>query len=280
MVRRVSMFTAIMVLLLVTISSNGHAQTTCSGGYEYPAPTNPTVRVIGTGPDMNEIYALHRVSLAASSEGDGLYEPGSTRYTVAGPGGTSTVVGDEHEGGEYTPPVPGDYRVSASWRQFRCTDGANSTYWTVTAPPVPFTAVEGLRPKGRFATFRRPRAGRYPGDATLQATVLCPGSTQTRPGDVRVDVYYTLGRSRPTHRSHHLGHTAKGGCHTNRLGSNWPEIIRPGRYVIALGSVSQVSVTQPTRMRVLIELRERGGLIGRTYGTFSPVRTGEKVIRR
>lgn len=257
------------VLLAPATSS---AQQACNG-VPYPAPSNPVVHA------QPPIYAGHTTSFSIDSGSD-VVLPGSVVYEVDGPGGRSTITADKDQLGAYTPPVAGSYTVSARWRQYACADGDKSTYFDVAAPAVTFDALTGEQPKVTYRVIVRPRARNGPGAATLEAFLVCPGALQARRSDdVVLTAYYAIGSALPTHRSRRLQLKVPRGCANTAPGLPRRTLERDGLFMNVTRGLIQVTATEPLRLRVLLEIKVAGRLLGRTYGTFSPSRTGERVRR-
>src|SRR5690348_2781142 len=119
MTRRVWSLAALAALLVAGTGGTGRAQDTTCNGYEFPNPPNPAVQVTGTGPSQTDVFALHPVQLGVVSGSPGDIEQGSITFTITQPDGTTVTKGpdDRYGGASYTPPVPGGYSVTASWRQ-------------------------------------------------------------------------------------------------------------------------------------------------------------------
>lgn len=260
---------AAAVLLAPATSS---AQQGCNG-IPYPAPTDPTV-VLG-----KSIYAGHATSFSIRSGSD-VVLPGSVVFEVDGPGGHATLGADKDLLGGYTPPVTGRYTVSARWRQYACADGDKSTFFDVTAPAVTFDALPGEQPKVTYRVVVRPHARNGPGAATLEAFLMCPGALQARRSDdTELTAYYTLGSAVPTHQSRRLQLKVPRGCANTSPGLPRRTVERGGLFMNITRGLIQVTATEPLRLRVLLEIKVAGQVLGRTYGTFGPSRTGERVRR-
>ena len=254
-------------------ASGAAAQEPDCAGVPYPPPSGQRVQV---GPSA--VYAANAAALQITYDGGGPIVEGSARFDVDGPGGPSMLAADRDVFAAYTPPVPGRYTVSAHWRQYSCADGDRSTYLDVTTPVVAFEALAGRRPTVSVRTSRRPRAPNAPGDATLLAFLNCPAPSQASSDDVTLTVYYERGARRPTHASPHLRVTVRGGCdgrHDARPRSHRGR----GFFLYVNRDQIQATATAPTRLRVLMEIRSAGRLLGRAYGSFSRSATGETVRR-
>lgn len=263
---------ALAVTLLLLLPAASSAQQVCNG-VPYPAPVTPVAQV---GPP---VYAGHATAFGIRSGSD-VVLPGSVVFEVDGPGGHATITADKDQLGSYTPPDVGRYTVSARWRQFACADGDRSTYYDVTTPQVTFDALPGEQPKVGYRTIVRPRARNAPGAASLLAFLVCPGRAEARRSDdAELAAYYELGSAMPTHRSRRLKLKVPGGCasRVQRLPKRTVE--REGLYINVSRGQILVTATEPLRLRVLLEIKVAGRLLGRTYGTFRPSRTGEGVRR-
>ena len=261
---------ALAAVLAATGSSP--AQTAQCNGVEYPPPSDPRV-FVGEAP----IYVKHETGFSINAAQES-FVMGSEHFTVSG--AASASLAGQDMAAQYTPPTLGHYVVTATWRQYRCTDIDNTTYYDVTTPPAEFDAVPGLMPKARFRTSRRPAVANSRGDATLIGTLVCPPSDRTRDDDADLVIYWEEGRKKPTHSSRHLKFHSEGGC-----------MRKPGRFklrrhetkgfrVEAGPSTLAAQAFAPARLRVLMEITYAGKLLGRSYGTFGPVKTGEGVARR
>jgi hypothetical protein len=243
------------------------------GGVEYPAPSKPHVEV-----SPAEVIAGQPARLQFVGGDEANVVPGSGRFEVSGPAGTATRKADEHGAASFTPPAPGHYTAVASWKEYHCADGPYTTYWDITTPEAAFEAKRGKRPTVAFRTSRRPRRANSPGDATLTGFLRCPAPSQASSDPTELVVYYERGGGRPTHDSPHLRLTVPGGCDGNHDAGN-PHRRGKGFYLNVNRDQVAATATAPTRLRVLIEIRYAGQLLGRAYATFAPSATGESVRR-
>jgi hypothetical protein len=260
----------------VSIVGGARSAAADCGGVPYAPPSNPRVVVSPAA-----IYAGQEAAFATTDDAMGGSGPtdGSLRFQVEGPAGSASVTGDKDFRGFYTPPAPGHYTVVGSWRQYDCADGDRTTYFDVSTPPAGFDVLAGIRAtSASFRTSRRRKAPNSPGDATLRGFLNCPPARQASSDDTTAVVYYERGSSKPTHSSPHLRVTVRGGCDGNHDADPRRHAGKGFHLVINRNEIA-ATATAPTRLRVLMEFKVAGALVGRSYGTFVPVRTGESVRR-
>ncbi len=277
MARRLTLLAALLAagLLLSAATPADHALALdACGGVPYGPPANPRVVV------EPEIYAGQPTFFRVADDATDSSGPieGSVRFAISGPAGRATVPGDRNATASYTPPNISHYTVAATWRQFACADGDRTTYYDVSTPATGFDALAGKQPKAAFRTRRRPKAPNRPGDATLLGFLVCPAPSQARSDNTSLAVYYQRGTKKPSHASPHLRLTVRGGC-------DGRQDARPRRhqarsfYLSVNRDQVQATVTAPARLRVLLEIKVAGKLLGRAYGRFAPSSTGESVRR-
>jgi hypothetical protein len=266
----------LVALLAFLVPGSPSAAAQCNG-VPYAAPVNPRVLL---GPGL--LYSGSRTSFRSTDDAQGSSGPvaGSLSFQVDGPAGSSVVSGDKDFEAFYTPAAPGHYTVTGSWRQYDCADGDKTTYFDVITPPLGFDVLAGKRASSAsFRTSRRAKAPNSPGDASLLGFLNCPPVRQSSSDDTAMAVYYERGSKRPTHASPHLRLTVRGGCDGNHVAGVRRHQGR-GFYLTINRNEIAATATAPTRLRVLMEFRVGGALVGRSYGTFAPNSTGEGIRRR
>jgi hypothetical protein len=206
------------------------------------------------------------------------------RVTIDGPGGAYTYSPDTGKG--LVPRVVGHYTARAEDRVIACEDPqtGETRYATDTAGPVGFDVEAPLKPHATFrAAVKRLRGGGLhgPGVATLIGFMQCPDSTRDSADPISVAVYYERGGRAPSQSSKHLvvteprGCQAPGGAHpvptAKKKGRLFDISVDPGR--------AAVTVTGPnTKMRVLIEMRSAGKVVGATRGYFKKAPHGGETV--
>lgn len=267
-----------LACVVAVASSSGTpvaAATDCSG--DQPGVTG-TIRI---PPHMT---VGHKVTVVPLIQDSRPYVDGSMRITIDGPGGSYIYNPDTGKG--LVPRVVGHYTARAEDRVVACDDPETGEprYATDTAGPVGFDVEAPLKPQASFRAFvKRLHGGgaHGPGVATLIGSMDCPDSTRDSADPITVAVYFERGKLAPSHSSQHAivteprGCQAPGGAHAaptaRKKGRRFDISVDPGR--------ATVTVTGPkTKMRVLIEMRSAGKVVGAARGIFKRAPLGGETV--
>jgi hypothetical protein len=226
----------------------------------------------------------HKITVTPLIQDSRPYVDGSMRITIDGPGGSYTYDPDTGKG--LVPRMVGNYTARAQDRVVACDDPetGETRYATDTAGPVGFKVEAPLKPHATFQAFvTRLRGGgvRGQGIATLTGFVHCPDSTRDSADPITVAVYFQRGGRAPSHSSAHATVTEPRGCQAPGGGHVVPTAEKKGRrFDISVDPArANVKVTGPrTNLRVLIEMRSAGKVVGATRGIFKRARHGGETV--
>ncbi|MEA2449975.1 MAG: hypothetical protein QOG63_1907 [Thermoleophilaceae bacterium] len=240
--------------------------------------------VTGTIQIPTHLTVGHRITVMPLIQDSRPYVDGSLRVTIAGPGGSYTYNPDTGKG--LVPSLVGHYTASAEAKVVACEDPetGETRYATDTAGPVGFNVEAPLKPHATFKAYvKRLHGGgaHGPGIATLIGFMQCPDSQRDSADPISVAVYFARGGYAPSQSSRHVmvteprGCQAPGGAHpvpaAEKKGRRFDISVDPGR--------ATVEVTGPrTKMRVLIEMRSAGKVVGATRGHFKKAPHGGETV--
>jgi hypothetical protein len=262
---------ALAVAFLAAGSGPSQAADACVDGSP-PQPAGGTVSITPPAPVVND-----DILVVGNFNDSRPYVDGSMRTTVRAPDGTTVTFASENE--RYTPKQAGEYVATVTATYVGCTDYTEPRYVTDTAGPTPFQVSAGRDPKMFVKAIVRRSHGSGHGSAFLQANIDCGDSTTATGLPVKFALYYDTKGRLPTRSSPHISALAANGCQ-GRSSKDTRGRKATRLYTIeADAGNAQLNVSEPQRMRVLIEMTQGTKVLGAVRASFKRSSIGESVVR-
>jgi hypothetical protein len=272
--RRLFGLAALAVTILIPVSASRAELPYCEDGPP-PQPAGGTVTVNPPQPVVND-----DINVGANFADDRPYVDGSTRVKIDAPDGT-TVTYNPDKQATYRPKQIGQYVATVTAQYYGCANSipGDPVYVTDTAGPTAFDVVAGKDPAMFIKAIVRRSRGSGHGSAFLQANIECGDSTVAAGTPVTFTIYYETGGRLPSHSSPHIAGTSPNGCQGRSPKDT--EVRRTKRlyWMDASGGSAQLNVSEPQRMRVLIEMTRDGRVLAASRASFKKGAPGEAVVR-